>query len=295
MALSVEPILPGFGAELSGVDITRPLDEDTAAEIRAIQAEYRVTVWRDTGLDDASHVEFSRIFGSLFSAPAMLAKSRFTLPEMFDASNLDREGNIDTSERNRLYKKGDRLWHPDTSFMPQKSGWSLLRCVEAPPEGGQTCFADSRRAWDDLPQAMKDRIEGLEAEHCHAWSRRRAGMPHSEEEIDAMPGVRQPLVLTHPVTGRKSIYVGSHARDIVGMDRAEGRALIDELIAWCTQPHYTFCITYAPGDMTVWDNLACLHRGSDFDDATYRRDMRRTTVKSPEGTHVGTVREPVAA
>ena len=107
--------------------------------------------------------------------------------------------------------------------------------------------------------------------------------------------MRQPLVLTHPITGRKTLYVGSHAREIVGMDRAEGRALIDELIAWATQPQYVFSITYKPGDMAIWDNLASLHRGGDYDDVNHRRDMRRTTVKSPPGTHVGTMREPITA
>lgn len=295
MPLKIEPILPRFGAELSGVDLTRPLDPETQEAIRQAQYEWGVTVWRDTGLDDASHVAFSHIFGNLFSAPSMLAKSRFTLPEMFDAGNLDQQGEIVGDERTRLYKRGDRLWHTDTSFMAQKSGWSLLRCVEAPPAGGATWFADARSAYDDLTQAMKDKLEGLEAEHAHAWSRRRAGMAYTEEEIDALPAVRQPVVLTHPITGRKTLYIGSHARDIVGMDRAEGRALIDELIAWVTQPQYVFSITYAPDDMSIWDNLASLHRGGDFDDVNHRRDMRRTTVKSPPGTQVGTVREPIAA
>ena len=295
MPLKVEPILSRFGAELSGVDLTRPLDDETQEAIRQAQYEWGVTVWRDTALDDAGHVAFSRIFGDLFSAPSMLAKSRFTLPEMFDAGNLDQQGQIVSDERTRLYKRGDRLWHTDTSFMAQKSGWSLLRCVEAPPEGGATWFADARSAYHDLPPAMKARLEGLEAEHTHAWSRRRAGMPYTEQEIDAMPAVRQPLVLIHPITGRKTLYVGSHARDVVGMGRAEGRALIDELIAWITQPQYVFSITYAPGDMSVWDNLASLHRGGDYNDVDHRRDMRRTTVKSPPGTHVGTVREAVAA
>ena len=295
MPLKVVPILPRFGAELSGVDLTRPLDQETRDAIRAAQYEWGVTVWRDTGLDDAGHVAFSRIFGDLFSAPSMLAKSRFTLPEMFDAGNLDQQGAIVSDERTRLYKRGDRLWHTDTSFMAHKSGWSLLRCVEAPPVGGATWFADARSAYDDLPDAMKERIEGLEAEHCHAWSRRRAGMAYTEEEIDALPGVRQPVVLAHPITGRKTIYIGSHARDIIGMDRAEGRALIDQLVAWITQPQYLFSITYAPGDMSIWDNLASLHRGGDYDDVAHHRDMRRTTVKSPPGTQVGTVREPIAA
>lgn len=295
MPLKIEPILPRFGAELSGIDLTRPLDDETQDVIRRAQYHWGVTVWRDTGLDDAAHVAFSRIFGDLFSAPSMLAKSRFTLPEMFDAGNLDQQGQIVTDPRIQMHKRGDRLWHTDTSFMAQKSGWSLLRCVEAPPAGGVTWFADARSAYDDLSQAMKHRLEGLEAEHAHAWSRRRAGMPYTEDEIDAMPAVRQPVVLTHPLTGRKALYVGSHARDIVGIDRAEGRALIDELVAWVTQPQYVFSITYASGDMSIWDNLASLHRGGEFDDVNHRRDMRRTTVKSPPGTHVGTVREPLAA
>jgi alpha-ketoglutarate-dependent 2,4-dichlorophenoxyacetate dioxygenase len=271
MPLMIKPILPRFGAELSGVDLTQPLDEETAEAIRQAQYQWGVTVWRDTGLTDEHHVAFSRVFGDLFSAPSMLAKSRFSLPEMFDAGNLDRQGAIVSDERTRLHKRGDRLWHTDTSFMAQKSGWSLLRCVEAPSVGGATWFADARSAYDDLPQAMKAKLEKLEAEHAHAWSRRLAGMPYTEEEIDAMPAVRQPVVLTHPITGRKTLYVGSHARDIVGMDRAEGRALIEELVAWVTQPQYVFSILYKPGDMSIWDNLASLHRGGDFDDINHRR------------------------
>ena len=144
MALKVEPILPRFGAELSDVDLTRPLDEETAKAIRQAQYEWGVTVWRDTGLTDETHVAFSRIFGDLFSAPKMLAQSRFALPEMFDAGNLDQQGEIVSDERIRLHKRGDRLWHTDTSCMAHKSGWSQLRCVGALPEGEKTWFADAR-------------------------------------------------------------------------------------------------------------------------------------------------------
>jgi alpha-ketoglutarate-dependent 2,4-dichlorophenoxyacetate dioxygenase len=295
MTIKVDPILERFGAEISGVDITRPLDEATQSEIRAIQKQWGVTVWRNTGLTDETHVAFSRVFGDLINAPKRAGGTRMSLPELFDASNLDRDGEIETDERSRLYKRGDRLWHSDSSFIPQRSSQSLLLCHEAPANGGQTCIADTRTAYEDLPPAMKELIEGLEAEHCHAWSRRRAGMPHTEEEIDAMPGVRHRLVHVHPGSGRKSIYVGSHARDILGMPRDEGRALIDELIAWCSKPEYTFCVSYKPGDMAIWDNLCSLHRGGDFDETRDRRDMRRTTVASPEGLPMGTVREPIAA
>jgi alpha-ketoglutarate-dependent 2,4-dichlorophenoxyacetate dioxygenase len=295
MALNVQPILPDFGAEVSGADLTQPLDEGTQQEIRAIQARWGVTVWRDTGLDDLGHVAFSRIFGDLYRMPGFKSGSRFGAPEIFDASNLDREGNINQDENLRTHKRGDRLWHPDTSFLPQRSGWSLLLCHETPPAGGATWFADARGAYDGLTQAMKDKIENLEAEHSHAWSRRRGGMDLSETDVDALPGVRHRLVHVHPGSGRKTIYIGSHARDILGMDRVEGRALIDELIAWATQPQYIFSVSYAPGDMTIWDNLCTFHRGGEFDDINHRRDMRRTTVHTPAGMPLGTVREPIVA
>jgi alpha-ketoglutarate-dependent 2,4-dichlorophenoxyacetate dioxygenase len=287
MAIKVEPILPRFGAEVSGVDISQPLDEATRAEIVEIQDQWGVTVWRDTGLDDASHVAFSRIFGHVELAPRHKGTPRFSQPELFDASNIDREGNIQNDERVRLNNRGNRLWHIDSSFMPVRSAQSLLLCHESPPHGGPTWFADARGAYDDLPQSMKDRIEGLEARHCYFWSRMKAGYPYTEEEIDAKPHAVHPLVHVHKGSGRKALFVGAHARDIVGMDRDEGRALIAELNEWVTRPQYTFSAEYRPGDMTIWDNLCSFHRGGDFDETQYRRDMRRTTVRDPDAPDAG--------
>ena len=287
MGIEVKPFLPRFGAEVSGVDISQPLDAETAREIVEIQNKWGVTVWRDTGLDDASHVAFSRIFGHVELAPKHKDKPRYDQPELFDASNIDRDGNILNDERVRLNNRGNRLWHIDSSFMPVRSAQSLLLCHEAPPHGGPTWFADARSAYEDLPQAMKDRLEGLEARHCYFWSRRQAGYPYSEEEIDAKPHATHPLVHVHRGSGRKTLFVGAHARDIVGMEREEGRALIDELNAWVTQPQYVFSAEYRAGDMTIWDNLCSFHRGGDFDETQYRRDMRRTTVRDPDAPDAG--------
>jgi alpha-ketoglutarate-dependent 2,4-dichlorophenoxyacetate dioxygenase len=249
-------------------------------EIIDAQNKYGVTVYRDTHLNDETHVAFSRIFGHLELAPRITGrKHRFEQRELFDAGNLDVEGNILTDEMIRLHKKGDRLWHTDSSFMELRSSHSLLLCHEAPPEGGETWFADTRTAYDDLPQSMKDRIEHLEADHSIWWSRKMAGYPFTEEDIDARPMARHPLVHIHQGSGRKTLYIASHARDIVGMPREEGRALLAELIAFATQPKYVFSVTYKPGDMSIWDNLATMHRGGEFDELKYRRDMRRTTVR----------------
>src|SRR6516164_3763724 len=162
MSLTIKPILPGFGVEISGVDIAEPLDEATQREILDAQHQWGVTVWRNTGLDDESHVAFSRIFGHLELAPVPPGrKTRHQHRELFDASNLDADGQIIDNEMIRLHKKGDRLWHTDSSFIDIRSAYSLLLCHAAPRIGGQTWFADVRRAYDDLPQAMKQRIEGL--------------------------------------------------------------------------------------------------------------------------------------
>ncbi len=283
MTIEVKPILERFGAEVSGVDISKPLDEETKRQIVDIQDKWGVTVWRNTGLDDASHVAFSRIFGQVELAPRHSGKpSRMSEPELFDASNLDLEGNIVDNDSIRLAAKGNRLWHSDSSFMDVRSSQALLLCHEAPPHGGPTWFADTRSAYEDLPQAMKDKLEGLEATHSYFWSRRRAGYPYTEEEIDAKPIARHPVVHVHAGSGRKALFVGAHTRDIVGMGREEGRKLIDELIEWTIQPQYTFPAYYQPGDMTIWDNLCSLHRGGEYDDTIYRRDMRRTTVRDPQ-------------
>ncbi len=279
MAIQVTPILPRFGAEISGVDITRPLDEATRQEIVALQDRWGVTVWRNTGLDDESHVQFSRIFGHLERAPFGSRKMRYKHEELFDAGNLDGDGNIITNDMIRLHKKGDRLWHTDSSFMPMRSAYSLLLCHEAPPEGGPTWFADTRSAYEDLPQAMKDRVEDLVCEHSLWWSRKMAGFPFTEEEIDAKPSARHPMVHVHQGSGRKALYVAAHARFVLGMDVEEGRALLKELIEWCTQPQYVFSVHYKPGDMVIWDNLCSMHRGGDYDDLAHRRDMRRATVR----------------
>jgi alpha-ketoglutarate-dependent 2,4-dichlorophenoxyacetate dioxygenase len=283
MSIAVKPLSERFGAEISGVDISKPLDEAVKAEIREAQDTWGVTVWRNTGLDDAGHVAFSRIFGQVELAPRHPGKpSRMPEPELFDASNLDIEGKITDNPSIRLGAAGNRLWHSDSSFMDVRAAQALLLCHEAPPHGGPTWFADTRSAYDDLPQEMKDRLEGLEATHSYFWSRRRAGYPYTEEEVDTKPHATHPVVHTHRGSGRKAIFVGAHTRDIIGMERDEGRALIDELIAWCTQDRYTLAVHYKPGDMSIWDNLCTLHRGGEFDDTEFRRDMRRTTVRDPD-------------
>jgi len=283
MSLTIKPILPRFGAEVSGIDITRPLTEEQQHEVIAANDKWGVCVYRGTGLDNDSHMAFSRLFGYLERAPLRPDKPpRYGYRELFDAGNLDDQGAIIQDDAILQHKKGDRLWHTDSSFMDLRSAYSLLLAYEVPKEGGKTFFADTRSAYEDLPQSMKDRIAGLEAEHSLWHSRQAAGVPISDEEVDARSKARHPLVLRHQGSGRDALYVAAHARDIVGMPRAEGQALLRELIDWATQPQYVFSVTWQPGDLVIWDNLASMHRGGDYDAKNERRDMRRTTVREGE-------------
>ena len=280
MALQIREITPGFGAEITGIELNEPLSPETEADLVSAIATYGVCVYPDTHLTDQTHVWFSRIFGNLWTAPAASAmKPRFGYPHLFDAGNLRADGTISDDELARYRRAGDRLWHTDSSFTKDRTTYSLLLAHEVPREGGQTWFADMRAAYEALPEATKSKLEGLQALHSWWYSRRRAGYPVSEEEIEhKQPQAVHPLVHIHPGSGRKSLYIASHAREIVGMDRAEGRALLDELMEFATQARFTFSHTWRPGDLVIWDNFSTMHRGGEYDDVTERRDMRRTTV-----------------
>jgi len=283
MALHVEPILPHFGAVCSGLDLTRPLSAEEVQQVTAAMDQYGVTVWRSTGMNDAQHVEFSRNFGYLERVPLREGGiNRLPFRELFDASNLNVDGEITKDEAAIQYRKGDRLWHTDSAFMTKRTSYSALLAHQVPAKGGETWFADTRTAYDDLPEHMKHVLEDKIGINSLWWSRMLAGADIPEEEIDARFKAEHPLVHTHAGSGRKALFIAAHTMDVKGMDKAEGRQLIQDLIAHCTQDKYIFHVSWNVGDMVIWDNLCSMHKGGDFDYAAEKRDMRRTTVR--EGT-----------
>ena len=289
MPLKVEPILPHFGAECSGLDLTKPLTADEVKEVTDAMDKWGITVWRNTGMNDEQHVEFSRNFGYLERVPKRPDGQKMRLPfrELFDASNLNMEGEITRDKAAIEYRKGDRLWHTDSAFLTKRTSYSLLMAREVPKQGGQTWFADARTAYEDLPQETKDLLEGKIGINSLWWSRKNAGADISEEEINERFKAEHPLVHTHKGSGRKSLFIAAHTMDVKGMDKDEGRALIKHLIEHVTQPQYTFSVDWNVGDMVIWDNLCSMHRGGEFDAANEKRDMRRTTVR--EGTEPHTM------
>jgi alpha-ketoglutarate-dependent 2,4-dichlorophenoxyacetate dioxygenase len=200
--------------------------------------------------------------------------------EIADVSNLDQDNRIwGQDSRLRLLQLGNQLWHTDSSFKFVPALCSLLYALEIPPVGGQTEFADLRAAYDTLPAATRARLQGLVAEHSLLYSRARIGYTKWEEaERKAMAPVPQVMVRTLPQTGRKNLYIASHAGHIVGMDDAEATPLIDELLAHATQRQFTYTHRWRLHDLVMWDNRCTLHRGRPFDDLRFRRDMQRATV-----------------
>jgi alpha-ketoglutarate-dependent 2,4-dichlorophenoxyacetate dioxygenase len=147
------------------------------------------------------------------------------------------------------------------------------------PVGGHTEFADQRAAYDALPEPIRKKLDGLIAEHSIATSRRKSGFADfNEDESRRLPPVPQVLVRTLPETGRKTLYVASHAGRIYGMPDERGQALLEELVAHTTQRQFVHTHRWRSRDLVVWDNRCTMHRGTGYDDLRWVRDMRRTTV-----------------
>jgi len=276
--MSDTSVSESFVTEISGL----PRD---IAGFRRTMDRYAVCVIRNPKpVSDAEHVEFSRKLGPLLPMKMLTmvgkSKSRFAFPELIDIGNIDAEGRLlPDDDRRRAYNRGNLLWHTDASYDQQRGLYSLLSCHSVPPGGADTEFADMRAAYEALPESLKAKIGNLVAEHSIWHSRALAGMTDvSDQEKAARPAARHPLVSRHAGSGRKVLYIASHASHIVGMPVEEGRKLIRELLDAATRPQFIYRHKWRVGDLVVWDNTQTMHRGTPFDDTRYPRDMRRTTV-----------------
>ncbi len=282
MAITVCAVTPHFAAEIADVDLTQPIGAADMAEIRTAFWQYAVLIFPGQDLTPAQHLAFSENFGPVEKERTLDPK---TTPTRYggafaDISNLAADGTIwGETSRQRMYKAGNKLWHTDSSFKRLPALCSLLYARTVAPIGGHTEFADQRAAYDALPESTRERLHGLVVEHWIAHSRRRSGFSDfTEEEKQRLPPVPQILVRTLPQNGRKSLYVASHAGRIFGMDDSAGRALIDELIAHATQRQFVYTHRWRPHELVMWDNRCTMHRGTDYDDLRWVRDMQRVTI-----------------
>ena len=287
--MHVTPLHPLFAAELTGADLGQAPTPDLVALVEAAMACYGVLVVRDAHVGDEAHKRFSRAFGPLELPSRAPGSPRSQGKRVFDqsifyAGNLDRDGAIIPygSEGYKLAQGAERF-HTDSSFHTMPTKWSLLLGHETPPPeaGGDTLFVDTRAAWDDLPEATKARIEHLVGVHDFWEGRRRAGLKGEitpeMRRIIPFPPVEHPLVRRMP-GGRDALYVGGHCIGVVGMDPAEGTALVEELYAHATQDKYVFRHHWRPYDLVIWDNRCTMHAATPLLSNEYRRDMRRTTI-----------------
>jgi alpha-ketoglutarate-dependent 2,4-dichlorophenoxyacetate dioxygenase len=283
MTVQIRQLHPLFAGEATGVDLRYLTDRAAIDEIAAALDRHAVLVFREQMIDDEHQIAFSSLFGKLETPIGKIRKDRKQRlrKELADISNLDENNNIRAaSDRWRMMLLANELWHTDSSFKRVPAKFSLLSAREIPPDGGETEFADLRAAYEALDEIARERIAPLFAEHSIFHSRSLVGYTEfSDDERAALPPVRQPVVRFHSGSERRTLYLGSHASHIIGWPADQGRALLEELTVFATQPRFVYQHRWRVGDLVMWDNRCTLHRARPFDDARYRRDMRRTTVE----------------
>ena len=296
--MQIKPLHPVFAAELVGADLSVPATPELIDMVAVAMDRYGVLAIRDAQIDDEQQKDFSRHFGPLEfpsvakGGPPRSKGKRGLASGIFGAGNVDQDGKIIpyASDKAALAKGAERF-HTDSSFHAMPTKWSLLHGVQTPPPsaGGDTWFVDARAAYDDLSQAMKDRIAELVGLHDFWIGRQLAGLKGEitpeQRRIVPFPTVEHRLVRDMPY-GRKALFIGGHCIGIKGMGEAEGLALVEELYAHATQEKYIYRHQWRQWDLVIWDNRCTMHAATPLLSDEYPRDMRRTTINEsgPETT-----------
>jgi alpha-ketoglutarate-dependent 2,4-dichlorophenoxyacetate dioxygenase len=291
MTFSIRAIDPAsrsfFAGEVSGIDITQPLSPSDVAAIAAGMDQYGVLVFHGQQFRDETQLAFSRNFGALEQATGDIAQGheRRLSMDVNDISNLDKDNQLlARDDRRRLFGLGNRLWHSDSSFKAVPAKYSLLSARRIPVAGGNTEFADMRAAYDALDDETKALCEHLVCEHSQLFSRAVLGFAEfTDDERRKFAPVQQRLVRRHPVTGRKSLFLASHAGTILGWPVPEARAFLRDLTEHATQRRFVYAHVWTQSDLVMWDNRVTMHRARPFDNSEVR-DMHRTTVACEQST-----------
>ena len=282
MPISLFPVTERFAAEVGEIDLGRPLDAGTLQAVRDAFATYAVLVFPAQSLTIEQHLAFASNFGPLETTVALNMKERKlrVRAEIADIANLDAEGKVwHENSRTRRFQMGNRLWHTDSSFKAPSGYASLLYARSVAPIGGHTEFADLRAAYDALPAEKKSRLQGLIAEHSLIYSRGKLGFTEfTPEEQVAFAPVLRPLVRRIPESGRDTLYIASHIGRIRGMADSDTQALLAELMAHATQRQFVYTHRWRVGDLVMWDNRCTMHRGTEFEDTRWVREMLRATT-----------------
>jgi alpha-ketoglutarate-dependent 2,4-dichlorophenoxyacetate dioxygenase len=272
------PIHPEFGALVSGVDLSQPLDDATFSKVDAAINQYSILLFKNQKINDDSQLAFTARFGQL-EEEHVTYYSQGKVVYMGRVGNIDDEGNKVSSRQNKS-STGNEMWHSDSSFREIPAMYSILSAYEVPDEAGETEFASGRSAYQRLSRQTRDLIDSKIGIHDYIYSRTQVGEDAvSQGQRTYMHPVRQRLVRQNPVTGDRNVFVGSHVKEIEGMPDVQAKPLIEKLISETTRPQSVYRHRWQVGDLVIWDNRCILHRGCGYDPDRFRRRMHQTRVR----------------
>jgi taurine dioxygenase len=269
--IEVRPLTAAIGAEIHGVDLARQLDDGTIAEIRAALLDHLVVFFRGQHITDDQHLAFALRFGPLSVSPL--------------ATKYQETPSVTVLDQVRPKGEGADEWHSDNTFMAHPPMGSILRAVQLPPVGGDTCFANMYAAYDGLSPPMRELVDALRAVHDITKPMRKAiAAGHTSLDLADMqakcPPVEHPVVVTHPETGRRGLFVNRNSTThIVGVSERENDVLLPFLLDHVRSPEYQCRFHWEPDSMAFWDNRCVQHYA--VADYAERRVMHRVTIDGP--------------
>ena len=272
---SLRPLKEDFAAIVSGIDLAFPPGSGLQERVRALHRDYPVLAFAEQNLEPNSFRAFSRIFGELEIDEHLTQFADPEFPEIIYLANYDEDGKPDPASADR-----GSAWHTDSTYKQNPCAHTILYALEVPATGGGTIFADMYRAYDTLPEEVKVRIEDRVARHLFGGGPASGGIiPLNENQKDLLPTVEQPVVLSHPDTGRKALYVNPlHTVEILGMDRQESDALLGFIFEHATGPDFIYHHLWQAGQLVVWDQRCTMHRAEANYPMHERRRLMRTKV-----------------
>ena len=282
MTISIKQLHPHFVGEVGPIDLRTVHDRETLEALRDGMDRYGVLVFRNQPFTDEEQLDFAQRFDGQLHAKtstSVLVKNRFGNEALSDISNVGADGQLlSPDDRRRMTGLANQLWHADATFVDPAGRYSMLSARVIPPVDADTQFADMRAAYDALDDTMKATVADLKVHHSIAYSREVLGFEFQAAEKERLKGAVHPLVRQFPRTGRKGLYLASHASSIIDWRVPEGRLLLRELMEHATKPEFVYSHRWTVGDFVIWDNRATMHRARPFDDTKYRRELRRTTT-----------------
>ena len=276
MAISVVPLHPAIGAEIKGVDLSKPVDEATKAAIRKAFEDHVVVVFRGQDLNEETQLAAGSIFGKVAERKrpnvGNLPGGDYDTPFML-VTNI-----VENGKPIGAFGDGEMWFHHDTSYYPEPHRATLLYAVKLTTTGGETCFANQYKAYEMIPRALRDKLEGRKVLQMHDYKRRER-LNLDVVDLAKIRHHEQPLFITHPATGKKALYVSRlMSSRIEGLSREESESALEQLFDISEDPSIVYEHSWKLGDLVIWDNWASIHMRKDFPREEPRL-MRRLTIE----------------